>query len=1378
VLARAPAAFGLAFAFTAMSAFAAPGGIIENGQATQPTYVNPGDEAAAGVNQSPATLFMVPGFLFEPEVPLSSLKGAPTWNEVEQLLDNPYAVTTGCTDAQGLIPGNDQGFPTYCSTIARRSAFGVTLPPLVVHPLNYNPTSGEEMRMLNSEYAGGEFDVPDQVWACDGGADLPADVATACGAVTDGSQWVWSYKTVTVSGGADRVLEPAIDYNSPIDTDLFAGIVCVTNVELVPPEGTILCGGDPGEPGDPMFGLLDADAYSTPAVPGSTKDSTIGLPLHDSLRGDILARDVTTGAGGLMKPSLRIPENGGTPDNPNYMANTDPDDVVASNENDYVRDRDAAIVLGKALFWDMQVGSDGVQACGSCHFAAGVDDRAKNQLNPNHLGGDLAFQLHPPNGVLVRADFPFHKLTNPEIAGDPKCGPSNPQNPGSVGILRASVNAGVLDNNPNGVNNVTVCNRANIRSDVNDVASSMGVHFGLFADIPAIATFVTNASGVNVVPPDLRSPTAADNIDPIPGFAGPLANPTVANFGHRFRRVEPRNTPTIFAADFNFDNFWDGRARHDFNGGSVFGASDPQTHVFVDQDNTLTATRQIIKFSSLASLATGPGLSEFEMSFQGRNWAKIGKKLLQAGATPLANQLVATDDSVLGPYSNQGGSACAGLAPEDRSPGTPAAGKPGLCVSYPGLIRLAFYPALWQNSAQHLDGCYTDGKPALHPNQCAAGAVAIPVLDSTGAVVDSTADPFDGYVLSIADSAAVATETDEFTQMEANMSLFFGLGIHLWATILVPDDTPYDQFLDANPDAFAALGEPGERGLVEDLLNCTTAGQRNAPTAANPIGACFTPVGHFKRDPVLTAFVNCTVEGGTGCDEVQVTGGTRGPNDPDPLLGLDIFHASNLSLKNANFRTARCGECHASPTLTDHTMPFTFKAQLRDFASEFPPGQPGVEALIEPLGRNRVISGFLLESELNETGQDGVERRMINQSIVPNPSDGLAYPDGIFNPNGTAVGNDGLLLASSVPGDSRYAGAGQAFFDNGVYNLGVRPIGEDVGRGGPDPFGWPLSLAALMFKDLAGSVDGPAFEPGVPLPNFDPDLGPTGGLFEESAQDQQINPGFETDDIVDPGLPPYLAPFANHLNVGDSQPELDEIFGAVNTLTDVPILEGFLDSLGPINPGARLNEAHNNGETAIMGTWPNVNRVGRMGSFKAPQLRNVELTGPYFHNGGLLTLRQVVDFYVRGGDFPITNAAHRDFNLVNMNVEVQSNLTEAEKVALVDYLLELTDERVAYERAPFDRPEMFIPLDGTAPDNTFGRPGFLARLTGTSCDGLPGSTGPCFRQVPVVGAAGHAARLPAFLGLSNQRLVGNAASGPPSCPQNGQNAGATSQYCH
>ena len=44
----------------------------------------------------------------------------------------------------------------------------------------------------------------------------------------------------------------------------------------------------------------------------------------------------------------------------------------------YVLNNTAAIRLGKVLFWDMQVGSDGIQACGTCHFHAGADNRTRN----------------------------------------------------------------------------------------------------------------------------------------------------------------------------------------------------------------------------------------------------------------------------------------------------------------------------------------------------------------------------------------------------------------------------------------------------------------------------------------------------------------------------------------------------------------------------------------------------------------------------------------------------------------------------------------------------------------------------------------------------------------------------------------------------------------------------------------------------------------------------------------------------------------------------------------------------------------------------------------------------------------------------------------
>src|SRR5438132_1074127 len=46
----------------------------------------------------------------------------------------------------------------------------------------------------------------------------------------------------------------------------------------------------------------------------------------------------------------------------------------------------AAVQLGKALFWDVQVGGDGKQACASCHFYAGEDTRLTNTVNPGPDG--------------------------------------------------------------------------------------------------------------------------------------------------------------------------------------------------------------------------------------------------------------------------------------------------------------------------------------------------------------------------------------------------------------------------------------------------------------------------------------------------------------------------------------------------------------------------------------------------------------------------------------------------------------------------------------------------------------------------------------------------------------------------------------------------------------------------------------------------------------------------------------------------------------------------------------------------------------------------------------------------------------------------------
>src|SRR6266508_1467070 len=43
----------------------------------------------------------------------------------------------------------------------------------------------------------------------------------------------------------------------------------------------------------------------------------------------------------------------------------------------YIADPQSLVALGKALFWDVQVGSDGRTACATCHFHAGAADFQK-----------------------------------------------------------------------------------------------------------------------------------------------------------------------------------------------------------------------------------------------------------------------------------------------------------------------------------------------------------------------------------------------------------------------------------------------------------------------------------------------------------------------------------------------------------------------------------------------------------------------------------------------------------------------------------------------------------------------------------------------------------------------------------------------------------------------------------------------------------------------------------------------------------------------------------------------------------------------------------------------------------------------------------------
>ena len=74
--------------------------------------------------------------------------------------------------------------------------------------------------------------------------------------------------------------------------------------------------------------------------------------------------------------------------------------------------------------------------------------------------------------------------------------------------------------------------------------------------------------------------------------------------------------------------------------------------------------------------------------------------------------------------------------------------------------------------------------------------------------------------------------------------------------------------------------------------------------------------------------------------------------------------------------------------------------------------------------------------------------------------------------------------------------------------------------------------------------------------------------------------------------------------------------------------------------------------------------------FKTPSLRNVEVTPPYMHDGRFQTLEEVVEHY----DLHIKQSSTLDPALIQVADNGGLNLTEQDKIDLVNFLKTLTDE--------------------------------------------------------------------------------------------------------
>jgi cytochrome c peroxidase len=351
------------------------------------------------------------------------------------------------------------------------------------------------------------------------------------------------------------------------------------------------------------------------------------------------------------------------------------------NLSDFVKDPVMAIALGKALFWDMQVGSDNVQACASCHFRAGADPRSKNQVSPGlkHVPvADLTYSTGiGPNHQLDPADFPLTRLAVPGVRG-------------------------ALDST----------------TDSNDAVSSQGIHH------------------------------PGNEPDP-QGFLVGTANT---------RRVEPRNAPSVINAVFNHRQFWDGRAENVFNGVNHLGQRDPGAKLFrADDPKNPVEVRVELVNASLASQAVAPIIGDLEMAAPGRTRLDVGSALARgkrdqgkkvSKVRPLAKQIVDPTDSVLGSMS--------------RWP------KPGLSFNrYDQMIMAAFQEKWW------------NAKRLIRVN--ADGSKTVVAKNNGGCNDDATCGE------------------NEYSLIQYNFSLFFGIAVQLYEATLVSDDTPWDRFRRENP---------------------------------------------------------------------------------------------------------------------------------------------------------------------------------------------------------------------------------------------------------------------------------------------------------------------------------------------------------------------------------------------------------------------------------------------------------------------------------------------------------------------------------------------------------------------------------------------------
>jgi cytochrome c peroxidase len=82
-----------------------------------------------------------------------------------------------------------------------------------------------------------------------------------------------------------------------------------------------------------------------------------------------------------------------------------------------------------------------------------------------------------------------------------------------------------------------------------------------------------------------------------------------------------------------------------------------------------------------------------------------------------------------------------------------------------------------------------------------------------------------------------------------------------------------------------------------------------------------------------------------------------------------------------------------------------------------------------------------------------------------------------------------------------------------------------------------------------------------------------------------------------------------------------------------------------------------------------------IGKFRVPSLRNVEITGPYMHDGRFYSLKEVLKHYAGG----VKKHANLDMEFQKSD-QLGIDLTEKEQIQIISFLKTLTDVELINDR--------------------------------------------------------------------------------------------------